>query len=77
MNQDMYYWKKKPLVVIKKVHSPNALMSRLTVIVINAFLSLYVEPQVINQRKISKKTWEVVIEKFQPNWSELFHYATC
>ena len=58
--------------MIKKVHSPNALISRLNIIVINAFLSLYIELQVINKRKISKNTREVVIEKFQPSWSEFF-----
>ena len=54
------------------MHSPNALISRFNIIVINAFLSLYIELQVINQRKISKNTREGVIKNFQPSWSEFF-----
>ena len=45
------------------MHYPKALISRLNIMIINAFLSLYSELQVINQRKISKNTWEVVIKK--------------
>ena len=58
--------------MIKKVHSPNAMISRLNIIVINAFLSLYIELHVIYQRKTSKNTREGVIKNFQPSWSEFF-----
>ena len=58
--------------MINKVYSPNAMISRLNIIVIHAFVSLYIELQVIDQRKIRKNTREVVFEKFQPSWSEFF-----
>ena len=64
-NQEILLKQKRiPKWWFKKVHSPNALISRLNGIVINAFLSLYIELQVINQRKICKTTGEVAIEKF-------------
>ena len=56
--------------MINKVYSPYAMISRLNIIVIHAFVSLYIELQVIDQRKISKNTREVVIEFF--SWSDLF-----
>lgn len=54
--------KKKNQVVIKKVHSPNAMISQSNIIVINAFLSLYIELQVIIEEK-SVKTLEKLLSR--------------